>query len=55
MDWTKDITESNIILYPQCLINIRYNPIPVGKDYLIQEIPEITFDKELIRFQKTDY
>lgn len=48
----KDITESNIILYPQCLISIRYNPIPVGKDYLIQEIPEITFDKELIRIQK---
>ncbi|NLZ35777.1 MAG: hypothetical protein GX889_12950 [Clostridiales bacterium] len=48
----ENITQTNIILYPQCLINIKYNPIPVGKDYLIQEIPEITFDKEKIRIQK---
>lgn len=47
------ITQTNILLYPQCLINIKYNPISVGNDYLIQEIAEITFERE--RIQKKKY
>jgi hypothetical protein len=33
-------------------MNIKYNPIPVGKDYLIEEVPEIIFDREKIKIQK---
>lgn len=49
-----NITQTNILLYPQCLINIKYNPIPVGNDYLIQEIAEITFDQERIQNKKDE-
>lgn len=48
----ENINQTNIILYPQCAINIKYFPIPVGKDYLIQEVAEITFEKEKIQAQK---
>ena len=48
----ENITQTDIVLYPQCLINIKYNPIPVGKDYLIEEVPEIIFDREKIKIQK---
>ncbi|MUK89312.1 hypothetical protein GMD78_13115 [Ornithinibacillus sp. L9] len=42
----KAINQTNIVLYPQCAITINYMPIPVGNDYLIQEIAEITFEPE---------
>ncbi len=51
----KNINQTNIILYPQCAINIKYLPISVGKDYLIQEIAEITFEKEKIQEQKNNF
>ena len=51
----ENINQTNIVLYPQCAINIKYLPIPVGKDYLIQEVAEITFEKEKIQKQKDGY
>lgn len=48
----ENITQTDIVLYPQCLVNIKYNPIPVGKDYLIEEVPEIIFDREKIKTHK---
>ena len=48
----ENIIQTDIVLYPQCLMNIKYNPIPVGKDYLIEEVPEIIFDREKIKIQK---
>lgn len=48
----ENINQTNIILYPKCAINIKYIPIPVDKDYLIQEIAEITFDTEKVLQQK---
>ncbi|MCC5912456.1 MAG: hypothetical protein JJT76_18720 [Clostridiaceae bacterium] len=44
----EEINETNIILYPDCAINIKYLPIPVGKDYLNQEVAEITFNNEKV-------
>lgn len=44
----ENITQTNIILYPKCAITIDYVPISVGNDCLIQEISEITFDKEKV-------
>lgn len=40
--------ETNIILYPYCLINIRYLTHEVNKRYIIQDICEIIFDKKII-------
>ncbi len=48
----ENINQTNIILYPRCAINIKYIPITVDKDYLIQEIAEITFDTEKVLQQK---
>lgn len=51
----ENINQTNIILYPQCAITIKYLPIPVCKDYLIQEVAEITFEKEKVQEQKDGF
>lgn len=46
------VKETNILLYPKCAINIKYKPIPVGKDFLIHEVSDITFNSQKIGEQK---
>lgn len=49
---SSDVKETNILLYPKCGINIKYKPIPVGKDFLIHEIADITFNSQKIGEKK---
>lgn len=46
------ITCTKIVLYPECIINIKYNPFEVDADYLIHEIADICFDEEQVMFER---
>lgn len=48
IDSKKDVSETNIILYPHCAINIKYYPIKVDNDYLVQEKAEVCFNIEKV-------
>lgn len=54
IDWIerKDISQTNIIIYPYCAISIDYFPIPIGRDYILKEIADITFDTKIAQEAK---
>lgn len=51
IEWTQktNIKKTDIVLYPHCSISIQYLPIPIGQDYLLKEIAEITFNFEKVK------
>lgn len=54
IEWieSSDIKQTNIVLYPHCAITINYLPIAIGRDYLLREVAEITFNAEKIKEMK---
>lgn len=42
------IKQTNIVIYPHCAITVNYIPISIGRDYLIREVAEITFNIDKI-------
>lgn len=44
-----DIVNTKIILYPQCYINVDYIPHFISGAYILQEVPTIFFDKDIIK------
>lgn len=44
----RNLIQTDIILFPYCAISINYIPIQVGRDYLVQEISDITFETKKV-------
>lgn len=47
------LSKTQIILYPHCVINVEYVPHFIAGSYILQEIPTIYFDEEIIK-RETD-
>ena len=48
-----ELSKTQIILYPHCVINVEYVPHFIAGSYILQEIPTIYFDDEIIE-RETD-
>ena len=50
-----ELSKTQIILYPHCVINIEYVPHFIAGSYILQEIPTIYFDDEIIERETNEF
>lgn len=50
-----ELIKTQIILYPHCVINIEYVPHFIDGSYILQEIPTIYFDEDIIERESNEF
>lgn len=50
-----ELNKTKIILYPHCVINLEYVPHFIDGSYILQKIPIIYFDSEIIERETDEF
>ena len=45
----RNLIQTDIVLFPYCAISVNYIPMEVGRDYLVREFADITFEMKKIQ------